>query len=140
MQFRTRLQIHCRKQAIFGTTAIPLGLLWCCSYTKRRVREESGGNPLPLPHDKPPTPPPPVIKGRAPLGPRWERHMTSHAQKRQKCIWGSKNPQIRRTRMKKSRLVILGAPRCSKVLKVHFGAFGPSNVARRPMKTHFFKK
>ena len=86
---------------------------------------------------------PPWGAGGVPQGSRglqWGRGQRGQLHKCQKCIWGSQNPQIRRTRMKKSRLVILGAPRCSKVLKVHFVAFGPSNVARRPMKTHFFKK
>ena len=64
-------------------------------------------------------------------------------QKCQKCIWGSQNPKIRRTRMKKSRLVILGAPRCSKVvcfaLLAHFPHFCSQNATMMTFcsKAHF---
>ena len=46
---------------------------------------------------------------------------TGTAQERQKCIWGYQNSQNHRTRLQKCDLGDLGAPRCSKVPKTHFG-------------------
>ena len=54
---------------------------------------------------------------RQPGSPSWRPGQPGTAQERRKCIWGSQTTRKRRTRMKKSDLGDLGAPRRSKVLK-----------------------